>query len=359
MSAPAWKGLFDWSMQHQSSEGAPPKQVTPEEQKWFQEAMAQYTVDHVGRMKQIKATLDQPDETADAVHKKQDMLEELLDIVDNIDYARDLHTIGGLPTLLSLLQGSHASIRWRAAEVVATCVQNNPPVQQWFMEGGAMPKLLHLLHDEDASCRTKALLALSCLIRLNPLALEVFRQKRGIPQLIQAADDQDIKVQRKALHLLRHVVHAHPPDAMVACQLGALHQAAFHLASSDTDTWQAALALVQQLAEDSQSAQILQQDKQLQHQLQTLQAKLQGLTGEDKEATEEELAVCKQLMHSLYNTSSQSGSMPQTEPSRRQASATAAANGANRLQLPQAQSPGHSNSSLPAAPLLLGPPSQS
>ena len=44
--------------------------------------------------------------------------------------ASDLHTIGGLPTLLSLLQDSHASIRWRAAEVVATCVQNNPPVQQ-------------------------------------------------------------------------------------------------------------------------------------------------------------------------------------------------------------------------------------
>jgi len=44
--------------------------------------------------------------------------------------AADLHTIGGLPTLLSLLQDSHASIRWRAAEVVATCVQNNPPVQQ-------------------------------------------------------------------------------------------------------------------------------------------------------------------------------------------------------------------------------------
>ena len=59
--------------------------------------MAQYTVDHVGRMKQIKATLDQPDETADAVHKKQDMLEELLDIVDNIDYAR------GTPPARSLL----------------------------------------------------------------------------------------------------------------------------------------------------------------------------------------------------------------------------------------------------------------
>lgn len=42
----------------------------------------------------------------------------------------DLHTIGGLPTLLKLLQDPEASVRWRAAEVVATCVQNNPPVQQ-------------------------------------------------------------------------------------------------------------------------------------------------------------------------------------------------------------------------------------
>ncbi len=62
---------------------------------------------------------------------------------------------------------------------------------------------------------------------------------------------------RKALHLLRHVVHAHPPDAEVACQLGAVQQAASHLASSDDDTWQAALALVQQLAQDTHSAQTL------------------------------------------------------------------------------------------------------
>ena len=49
---------------------------------------------------------------------------------DAVYAAADLTTIGGLPTLLSLLQDPHASLRWRAAEVVATCVQNNPPVQQ-------------------------------------------------------------------------------------------------------------------------------------------------------------------------------------------------------------------------------------
>ena len=41
----------------------------------------------------------------------------------------DLARIGGLQTLLRLLGSAHGSLRWRAAEVVAACVQINPPVQ--------------------------------------------------------------------------------------------------------------------------------------------------------------------------------------------------------------------------------------
>lgn len=72
----------------------------------------------------------------------------------------DLATIGGLSTLLALLGSSHASLRWRAAEVCATCVQNNPPVQRSFMDGGIIPRLLPLLCDDDAKVRVKGLLAL-------------------------------------------------------------------------------------------------------------------------------------------------------------------------------------------------------
>lgn len=42
----------------------------------------------------------------------------------------DLRSIGGLPILLALLESEEPSLRWRAAEVLATCAQNNPPVQQ-------------------------------------------------------------------------------------------------------------------------------------------------------------------------------------------------------------------------------------
>ena len=65
----------------------------------------------------------------------------------------DLTHIGGLPTLLGLLQSRYAPVRASAAEVVATCVQNNPPVQQYFLENGALPKLLKLTEDADPTVR--------------------------------------------------------------------------------------------------------------------------------------------------------------------------------------------------------------
>ena len=48
----------------------------------------------------------------------------------------DLHKIGGLAPLLGLLRCRHPSLRWRAAEVIATCCANNPPVQVWGDKGG-------------------------------------------------------------------------------------------------------------------------------------------------------------------------------------------------------------------------------
>ena len=44
-------------------------------------------------------------------------------------YAADLAMIGGLPTLLRLLGSPRPGLRARAAEVLATCAQANPPVQ--------------------------------------------------------------------------------------------------------------------------------------------------------------------------------------------------------------------------------------
>jgi hsp70-interacting protein len=61
---------------------------------------------------------------------------------------------------------------------------NNPPVQRWFMDGGALPPLLGLLADPDVVVRTKAVLALSALVRHYGPGLEAFRLAGGLTKLL-------------------------------------------------------------------------------------------------------------------------------------------------------------------------------
>ena len=51
--------------------------------------MQHYTMDFVKRMQGIKATLDnETAETDEAVHEKEQLLDELMEIVEHIDHAR-------------------------------------------------------------------------------------------------------------------------------------------------------------------------------------------------------------------------------------------------------------------------------
>lgn len=72
-----------------------------------------------------------------------------------------------------------------------------------------------------------------------------------------------VKLCRKALHLLRHVVQGHPPDAAAACELGALAKSAELLSNADDDTWQAALALLQELSQHTSAMQLMRQARPL------------------------------------------------------------------------------------------------
>ena len=66
---------------------------------------------------------------SDTVAHASVLLEELHEIVESIDFARDLRSIGGLPVLKKLLGCSSSELRWRAADVVAACAQNHVSVQ--------------------------------------------------------------------------------------------------------------------------------------------------------------------------------------------------------------------------------------
>lgn len=274
-----WKGLFEWSMNYQdgTNEGARPRELTEEDRHWLENALKTAMVDLGNRMKDIKESLDasgsetQPSDeipgsrlSTPSLQEKEQLLDELLDLVESIDQAKDLSTIGGLQTLLTLLQGGTSpSLQWRAAEIIATCVQNNPSVQEIFLRDGCMSAIWPLLDHDNVTCQIKALLAMSCMIRGCPAALQWFREQRGISKTVDLlSNTEDIRIQRKCLHILEYALRAVPADCMNAVSdrsplLSAL--TSLILRRDDADVRTAALAVGKQLAEDKYALKLMKQ----------------------------------------------------------------------------------------------------
>ena len=76
----------------------------------------------------------------------------------------DLMTLGGLDLCMSqCLNHPQGSVRWRGAQLIASCAQNMPQVQCHLLSKGALPKLLQLTDsDPHPTVRVKALYAVSC-----------------------------------------------------------------------------------------------------------------------------------------------------------------------------------------------------
>lgn len=310
-----WRGLFDWSMKFQ--DGTHPvdyqhvQEFTPERRKWLEDALKHYMQDFVDRMKEIKEVfdregqgVDQPGEqqqesTSESLKEKELLLDELNDIVSSIDYARDLHKIGGLPTLLKLLHCNHPSLRWRAAEVVSTCVQNNPPVQDWFLEGGVMPPLVALLEDGNNTCVTKGLLGVSSLVRHNDPALEAFLKTGSLDGVMELVTRDDVRLQRKALALLQYILAKKPECRCQACSAGVPDQLAALLEQPSSELRQASLAVLLELSRTESCWERLRKVEGLSAKVQSLLNTHQALPSEDREAEREEGDLLQELGKAL------------------------------------------------------------
>ncbi|PRW45487.1 Hsp70-binding 1 [Chlorella sorokiniana] len=313
-----WKGLFDWSMQHREEGDGPPRPMSEADRHFLEDALKSAMIDLGQRMADIKESLDaggagaaagdsgaaaagEGSSSSASLEDKERLLDELLDIVEQIDLAKDLHTIGGLPTLLALLASPHPSLRWRAAEVAATCAQNNPPVQKAFFDGGIMPRLLPLLHDENATVQTKALLAISCMVRGYAPALVALRQANGVATLVGLLAQPEPRLQRKCLQVLQYMLRVMPLDRQPACaDTNLLPALSDILGCEDNDMREAALAVAQQLAADDGSLRLMQQPAcGFGAALQALLVRLDTLPQEEWGSVEDEAAAAKQLATAL------------------------------------------------------------
>mmetsp|Transcript_16281 Transcript_16281/g.23182 ORF Transcript_16281/g.23182 Transcript_16281/m.23182 type:complete len:408 (-) Transcript_16281:264-1487(-) len=214
-----WLGLLKWSLRH--SDGTRPSEesiiMSDQDKAFLEEVMKDGIIDEGERMKQIlleltdmfgddgdlkkndnkykgnSSTTTGKEEEAEASSSSmedhaEDLLEELQDIVEQIDYARSFASMGGLRFLVGCGStptsetGVPTDLRVACLNVLATMCQNNPPVQLGMLEMGFLPTLIDAYfsnfdlpeEEGEAPMRKAAMRALSCTVRDHDTAERVF-----------------------------------------------------------------------------------------------------------------------------------------------------------------------------------------
>ena len=216
-----WLGLMRWSAQYSDGTQATEfSAMTAENKAFLESVMKEQVIDEAELMTQAIAVLagtppveayaeakedilarcrsvNSPEELLEFKH---DVLEDLQERVEDINNARTFVLLHGLGPLLATLKSGEPSLVWRAASVLASLFQNNPPCQDGGLDAGALRDLADLVSGTEAAstatsssgadtsifgmaawdpaqrakCRLKAFNALSALVRAHPRAEDAF-----------------------------------------------------------------------------------------------------------------------------------------------------------------------------------------
>merc|ERR1712176_158270 len=126
--------------------------------------------------------------SSDENEELEDLLFELNDIVENIDYARAFCSLKGLPFLLGCCQEQEkipANIRIASLGILATLCQNNPPVQLQLLELSSLKILSDLFFTETGdNFKAKIVQAISANGRNHATGESVFCETEQATELI-------------------------------------------------------------------------------------------------------------------------------------------------------------------------------
>lgn len=254
----AWLGLLKWTLAHQ--DGTVPSDESPtmmsdEDKAFLEKVMAEGIIDENERMKfvlqefakameyyknntggQRLPTTEEKEEEPPAPPPDEDdlvdLLQELRDIVEQVDYARGFVNLKGCSYLLGAISATAAAATTEAATtttatalvpvvpervrniclgILATLAQNNPPVQKELLELGAIKILSDIFSlGEDGevpatppSTKTKIMQALSAIVRCYDLAEAVFEELPQAPLLmVQGLRSDNASLRTKTLFFL-------------------------------------------------------------------------------------------------------------------------------------------------------------
>ncbi|XP_017283587.1 hsp70-binding protein 1 [Kryptolebias marmoratus] len=222
-----------------SSEGPAPVEPMSEERKtWLREALSEMCkgqMDEVEQMKRCLAVLDKTgekeqddgeEEEDEEEDERESAFEMLSELCENLDNARDFMILGGLELCVSrYLCHVQSGLRWRAAQLIASCAQNMPQVQDHLLQIEVLPKLLQLTDsDPNPTVRVKALYAVSCLVREQEAGLQAFVAHDGFSVLMRGMQSENEKLRTKSAFLLLNLLNSHPEHKDTVVSMGMVQQ---------------------------------------------------------------------------------------------------------------------------------------
>lgn len=327
----AWLGLLKWSLAY--SDGTNPSSdsvpMSPEDKSFLEMVMKEGIIDENERMKSILKDVTAQIEawrtelyTEDEAEGVENLLQELRDIVEQIDYARAFAAMKGLTFLLGCVQerGSMPkSTRVTCLGLIATLCQHNPPVQKELLELGSVRILSDLFFaatdgvedDECGELRARIMQAMSANVRSHELAEAVFCQLDQAPRFLAlglgahdaSTGPNPAPVRKRALFFLRALVTADSATRerlhrFAACVVHAIDSnLLLNGGDSDSELVETTLAMAEQILEQQVSVDaVLSRKGPLAAEAVRRVAYIRSLTGDDSEFAEVALGHWERIL---------------------------------------------------------------
>ncbi len=212
-----WPGLLKWTLTQ--SDGCKlntdAKPMSPEEQKWLQQAIESYSIDEAKRMKEVIKELEEPEVEGGSKQdeeKRLNLVEDLTDLVEGLENARDLIRMGVYSSLVSsMFKSQYAEVRKGLYFAFASCNSLNTFVQKGSTENGGFNLINSVIQEESIGNKEAAFAALSSIVRGEHFeAKRIFINIDGIEFLLELLkNDKDYKSDKmkiKAMTLLQDLV---------------------------------------------------------------------------------------------------------------------------------------------------------
>lgn len=201
--------------------------MDPERRRFLEEALSQLTTNVARKLAEgiqllCSEAVTMPGED---ITEQEAALQVIEEYVEDLNYAIDLHKMGGFPVIISCLESPHASLRAGAASLIGSICQNMEYCQTQMLKLNILSKLIHMLeYDQMDKCKVKALYAISCLIRDFPDGAKEFERNDGFSVLMRAIQTGEEKLIVKSVFLLTSLIREYDSGKDTVISMGYIEQ---------------------------------------------------------------------------------------------------------------------------------------